>query len=487
MRHGIHLPLAGLICLLISVQAHAFEPRTVWGEADAVVLAVRYAPDGKSLIDVEADEKGASIRVLSHRTLEPVNTRRVNGAWHSAAVAPDGQWVAIAGVNKVTRLDIASGRQTDLALKADCIPSIAISNDSRFLATASVQHPDEEESLIQIWSVPTGKVISTCKSKGDSYSGVPMAFSPTGDLIRILECDRPPVPTEPHKCDRTFRLKDWHVGESRFVRSITLQKSEGAMATSFDGKLIALGSVSEAGLCRIRLVETEHYQTVKTLVRTGCPLVRLLEFTRDGTHLISCALAADSLRHTLTAWDLGTGQEESSTDPKTADPRVLACVPDGNEITIAGINAPFPSGSYHFIVLNQNGSVDFKVHNQLEIWRCPFVVDKGPDYAQPDPNVPIPLYHDEPKAAISSDQASEIGIREVIRREGWFGRADQPIRRSEDCWLVSVWHWPRTSGGVRIVTVGDDGKVRGYERGRARNCWGRAQPGKPAERSRPSS
>jgi hypothetical protein len=91
-------------------------------------------------------------------------------------------------------------------------------------------------------------------------------------------------------------------------------------------------------------------------------------------------------------------------------------------------------------------------------------VDKGPDYTPPDPNVPIPLYHDEPKAAISSDLASEIGIREVIRREGWFGRAAQPIRRSEDCWLVSVWQWPKTSGGVRIVTVADDGKVRDYER-----------------------
>jgi hypothetical protein len=229
------------------------------------------------------------------------------------------------------------------------------------------------------------------------------------------------------------------------------------MATSFDGKLIALGSVGEEGPCLIRLVETEHYQTVKALVRTGYPLIRLLAFARDGRYLISCALAPDSLGHKLSAWDVATGQECAGTDPVNADPRTLACAPDGNEAIAGGANAQF--ATFRDAV--------FKMHAVLEIWslRAPLLVDSTPDFVVADPNVPIPLFHDKP-VGILSETASVTGIREVIRREGWFGRADEPTHQGENCWVVRVWHWPKSPGGVRIVRVGDDGKVRGYQRGK---------------------
>jgi WD40 repeat protein len=337
MPHSTLLSLAGLLGLLCQVLTHAANPRTVVGESDARVYAVRYAPDGKSAIDVEVDEKGASIKLLEHDSFKTISTRRIDGEWYSAVIAPNGQWVALAGFNKLARIEIASGRRIDLALNTDCkdhklyrdghlfgIPAVAISNDSLLLAASAFRDSlDDQEAVIHIWSVQTGKVISTCKCKGDFVSGIPTVFSADGTLLRIQE-------------NFTSRLGEWDVRQSRFVRSIPLQKQDLLMASSRDGKLIALASMSEQGPSRIRLVETEHYTTVNTLVVDNHPFICLLEFTPGGTHLISCAMDDSAVHHEVRLWNLKNGK--SLADTELDAPRLLciACSPDGTQVLIGG-------------------------------------------------------------------------------------------------------------------------------------------------------
>jgi hypothetical protein len=62
-------------------------------------------------------------------------------------------------------------------------------------------------------------------------------------------------------------------------------------------------------------------------------------------------------------------------------------------------------------------------------------------------------------------KARAIAIKEVEKREGWQGEAE-PAVRYETLWVVNVWRLPRVPGGFRNLRIGDDGKVRSYNRGK---------------------
>jgi hypothetical protein len=395
MRHGIHFLLAALVGLLIAAHAHSSEPRTVWGELNAYVLAIRYAPDGKSLIaiEVEVGEKAASIKLLDRRTFKTVSSRRVSGEWRSAAIAPNGQWVALGGVNRVTRIEIVSGQQTDLALQADEILGMAISDDSQLLAISAFRDSDNEdnkEGVIRIWSVQTGKVIGTCKYKGASHEGVFMAFSPDGRLLRVSESEGHRSAIDRSGWDWTRRLREWDVRESRFVRSIALQKWEGVVATSVDGKLLAIGSVSENGPFHVRLIETEHYTTVKTLVPNG--VTERLAFAPDGVHLVSLAMVeGPSLRTQIQVWDVKTGKEVAGTDVGAGADLggitwwSIAFSSDGTEIAVGGADfPPQPAPDPRF---PPNADQDSKMRGVLKVWRPYEPAPVGPASQPPAPAI----------------------------------------------------------------------------------------------------
>jgi WD40 repeat protein len=364
VRHSTLLSLVGLLGLLCQAPAHAANPRTFLGGSDAGVYAVRYAPDGKSLILVEINENKATIRRLERGTLKAIATRRIGGEWSCPAIAPNGEWLALAGVLRSIRIEIASGRQTDLGLRAGYNPVVAISNDSQFLAIRNSPLRDDLPFAIHIWSVQTGKLISTgqfgCQSDIDTDMG-PMAFSPDGKLLRIHERLR--------TTGFASQLSVWDVCQSRYVRKIPEGAVEGSMAASLDGKLIALGSVyGEKGPSRIGLVETERYTEKKSLVGNGYPRIALMEFAPGGTRLVSCATDGWGLvrgteitkpipiHNHVRVWDYETGKEVASTELEAFDPWCIACSPDGTEIAFGGADLPPQPGP------------ELKIRAVLKIW-----------------------------------------------------------------------------------------------------------------------
>ena len=66
---------------------------------------------------------------------------------------------------------------------------------------------------------------------------------------------------------------------------------------------------------------------------------------------------------------------------------------------------------------------------------------------------------------ISADQAVAIALTEFRKREGCSGEAELPIRDGNE-WHVIVWSAPRMPGGDCTVTMGEDGTILSYLRGK---------------------
>jgi|HubBroStandDraft_6_1064221.scaffolds.fasta_scaffold878916_1 hypothetical protein len=95
------------------------------------------------------------------------------------------------------------------------------------------------------------------------------------------------------------------------------------------------------------------------------------------------------------------------------------------------------------------------------VWRIDRSRQVDAPVATPPPSGPfMPKLID--RVRFLPDDAAQIAIAEVKKREGWTGKADPPEREGY-WWYVHVWREPRSPEGTRTVVVhSQDGHICDY-------------------------
>jgi len=254
------------------------------------------------------------------------------GKWiESAAVSPDGRWVpytigTICGRSKLLFLwEVSTGLVRALEGHEKGIISVAISNDSRWVLTAS------EDRAIRMWDVASGQCIRTLEGHRQEVRAV--VFSQDGqtilsgsfdDTIRVWE-------TETGSCLRTIRghaggvnsiaispdglralsggddrtVRIWEIGTGRCLRTLEGHTDRvNAVHLSADGRFAISGSADRtvrlwrlskggAKACKFRPSLPASYKQLSEREREAN---RLLHASDDALRQEQYAVALDRLR-----------------------------------------------------------------------------------------------------------------------------------------------------------------------------------------------
>ena len=247
-------PLKGLPEVAVTVPA-----------ADAVT-AVAYAPGG----EIVAAARGRAVHLFQASDGAPKGTLPGHpGTVSAVRFTPDGKsLVAVGGrpgrFGSVVVWDVASKTIThDLRGHADSVLNAALAPDGRTLATAGY------DRLIKLWDVVEGKEIRTLKEHTDAVHGI--AFSPNGRSLASAAADR--------------TIKVWDVATGR--RRVTMSEATGEQYTvrfSPDGREVLGAGVDRT--IRVWLVEGDTARLVRSAIAHDAPVLRLV-VAADGKTLVS--------------------------------------------------------------------------------------------------------------------------------------------------------------------------------------------------------
>lgn len=139
-----------------------------WWEGDDV-NAIAFAPDGAHV--AAGGSKG--IRVWSAATGKPVKELSLDAAVLALAYAPDGKTLAGGAFTQNVHLwDTGNWKESVLKGHASEVRSVAYSPDGKLLVTGGVGEA-------RVWSADTGKHLRSLKCEGTVWS---VAFSPGGEV-----------------------------------------------------------------------------------------------------------------------------------------------------------------------------------------------------------------------------------------------------------------------------------------------------------------
>jgi len=340
-----------LACLIVPLAAAAAEPPRTDPAGDPLPagatarlgtlrfrgstsdIAVAFIPDGKNLATV-----GNQARILDVRTGKLV--RRVpapNATMYSVAVSPDSKLLATCGTNSggaaetVVRIWNAESAKEirQLAGHNDLVFAVAFSPDGQLLASASY------DGTARLWEVAIGREVRQFASKGAVQA---VAFSPDGRLLGTASKDGMARVWEV----ATGQLKCEFPGPADEIRTI---------AFSPDGELLAWGAAGVLSLDRdIRLGQVATGKVVRRLTAPGYHLH--VAFLPDGKILASSTI---DRRGGVQLWDVATGQlirnlTETGISALAISPdgKLLAGVGGGNSVRLwdlaTGKAIPQPDG-----------------------------------------------------------------------------------------------------------------------------------------------
>ncbi len=272
---------------------------------DAVMLALAYSPDGRTLAMAGEDKTitlrdaatGAVLRTLAG------HTDIVAGL----AFSPDGNSVASASYDKTVRIwDVADGREKAvLQGHKNWVLAVAYASDGKSLATAGY------DKLVKLWDVAEAKEIASFA--GHSASVRAVAFAPDGKTVASGGGDRV--------------VKLWDVaGRTERATLKGHKKTIRALAYSPDGALLA--SASEDGT--IKLWDPAGGNERATL-EGHADMVTCVAFAGAGGRLLSGCWDG-----TIKLWDTGTGKEQASIVAHPEAIAALAVAPDGRQFATSG-------------------------------------------------------------------------------------------------------------------------------------------------------
>ena len=310
-------------------------------EPDAVLLAVAYSPDGRTIATAGEDKL---ITLRDAATREPVKTL----AGHTDIVAglafsPDGKTLASASFDRTARLwDVANGKErASLQGHTNWVFAVAFSPDGETLATASY------DKTARLWDVANGKDLNVLT--GHTATVRALAFAPDGKSLATGGGDR--------------AIRVWDL-ESFATRS-TLKGHKGtirALAYSPDGNTLA--SASEDAT--VRLWDSASGQTRATL-EGHTDMVTCLAFSPTGRTLFTA-----SWDQSVRLWDVARGKERAKLTGHSDGISALAIAPGGQALATVGVDKALKVWEADSPVLSAASSFD---NLKDEVWSIAYSPD----------------------------------------------------------------------------------------------------------------
>ena len=342
-QRGLHL----LVCLggLLAASAAVAQEITWLAGHDAPLYAVRYAPDGKTL--VSADVAGG-VTVWDHATGQPIRSLHEHrGAALTVSVSPGGRQFATAGIDRSIRvydLPLRGSLAAFTSFSGDPT-ALAVSPDGKQVVTGDagrlvrrwnlennqplrdysgsiapvvgvVLHPDGETVLaaaddgsLRAWDLDDGK------SQGD-WTGPPLAslaIHPQGSLLVT------------GGSDGLLRLLRWPVAANRQLG--TFGGEVRAIAVTADGSRTIAGGADQT----VRIFDNARGEQRHSLTNPAGP-VTSIAVAHDDTPLA----AAGSDQGAVTFWDVREGQAAGSLAGHQGAIRALRFAANNQRLLTAG-------------------------------------------------------------------------------------------------------------------------------------------------------
>ncbi|HEY8983180.1 MAG TPA: caspase family protein [Streptomyces sp.] len=160
------------ICLW-DVPSDSYNARTFTNPtATAVVLAVAFSPDSKTLASGSSD---GIVRLWNIATGHSTALPRVADNIDAVAFSPDGKTLASGDTSSTVRLwNVAAKKSISLNGHKDIVHTVAFSPDGKILASGSA------DKTIRLWDTTADRAIRTITSTGSIRS---VAFSPDGKTL----------------------------------------------------------------------------------------------------------------------------------------------------------------------------------------------------------------------------------------------------------------------------------------------------------------
>jgi RNA polymerase sigma factor (sigma-70 family) len=300
--------------------------------AGNAVLALAFAPDGKTLAAGGTNEK--AVRLFDTAT----GKERGPYAGHQdeitgLALLPDGDiLVSAARDGCIDAWDLTGGRVVRRWGDPGGARAVALSQDGKALASGGT------DGTARLWDLATGKELRRFRGPGGWVSGV--AFSPDGTLLGaaidagppaawdVVLWDvttgrerlriRPPGPFAQNPCPFAFSpdgrtlvtgtghqpgrpLCVWDLATGKELRRLPGDPDNDTLCLAFspDGRLLASAGWSK----KIRVTEVATGQTVRQFPAYAW----VLAFSADGG-----TLASGDVDGTVSLWDLATGRKQAA-------------------------------------------------------------------------------------------------------------------------------------------------------------------------------
>jgi WD40 repeat protein/serine/threonine protein kinase len=288
-----------------------------------IPVMVAFSPDSR-LLAIPAPESGVT-RLWNIATYREVTVpvKRDPGVTRFVGFAADGKRLVSAGRLSVRIWNLAGAAEKQtLSGHPDGVPGLAFSPDGKLLASTG------KDRTVRLWDPVTGQIVR--ELRGFDGPAQSVAFHPDGRFLATTEYD-------------TGGVKIWEVqsGEKLSTVPPDLGPAEYGAAFSPDGKhFVACGrsgvkiwSVVHVGPGedgRPRLSLKEAARPTQTAANSAC-------FSPDSKFLAWAGTWRSALTHSISVWDLATGQERSW--PATVFPFLaLSFLPDSKQLALVNWN-----------------------------------------------------------------------------------------------------------------------------------------------------
>ena len=294
------------------------------------VLAMAVTPAGDRVLLASKDRR---VREIDLRTGKTIRSFAISTDFNDLGFSPNAEFLALGHGNSVDLFDVKTGNRiwsrSEFGMQREqprfqrpYSMKIAFSRDSKLLAcTTSGHNRDERRTVIRIWDVTSGVLISQV-DRPTTVSAGP-TFSADGSTLSV--CEYNTGPAGGRTTEEATRLFDTKTGDER--ADMALSQSFSSLAVSSDGNLRAAGTFRS-------LVQFWDSITNELLFSLQGPRhttkMTRLAFSPDGTRL---AAASQNPRHYQTdviyVWEIATGK---LTHQFLSRADCLAFLPDGNRL-----------------------------------------------------------------------------------------------------------------------------------------------------------